>query len=377
LELIPGEGTEGRNTQWVDGTTFSLGAPILDFRLDQLNSDDEFRGQAAGILKFWIDVDEENLKSVRMHVRAFKMPDRYQTNILSPTGSVIVGLTKVDSIDLDRAVSQLIVPLDNVTDQLFKHGDLLGAVRGMLLLRQLYWGDRFQPSALSHHLPALNNLLLKAPSEFFFTAIDELGNGLDVQVLGCVADGKLLDRVDRIFLTGRKVTDSIVRPLKGACHLKWLHLRNTRISDEGVKFLKDLVELRELLLGGTAITDAGLKYLRRMEQLAILDLSRTRITSEGLKHLKRLPRLENLYLNGTKVGDEGLRHIGRLPCLEVLVLDGTRATDKGLIHLRGARRLRKLYRYRTKITDGAAAELQKTLRELIVIPNPVLPDARS
>jgi hypothetical protein len=89
LELIPGEGTEGKCTEWSGGTTFSLSAPILDFLLGQPDADEEFRGRAAGVLKFWVDVDEENLKRVRMSLREFKMPDHYQTNILSPAGTVI------------------------------------------------------------------------------------------------------------------------------------------------------------------------------------------------------------------------------------------------------------------------------------------------
>src|SRR5439155_20688984 len=86
LELTPGEGTEGKCTRWSGGTTFSLSAPILDFRLDKPDTDEAFRSCAAGILKLWIDVDEENLKRVRMNLREFSMPHGYRTNILAQAG---------------------------------------------------------------------------------------------------------------------------------------------------------------------------------------------------------------------------------------------------------------------------------------------------
>ena len=41
---------------------------------------------------------------------------------------------------MEHAIAQLRDPLDGVTHALFQH-DLLSAVRGMLRLRQLYWGD--------------------------------------------------------------------------------------------------------------------------------------------------------------------------------------------------------------------------------------------
>lgn len=71
------------------------------------------------------------------------------------------------------------------------------AVRGMLLLRQLCWDDRHQPSALSHHSNALNSLLGKAPASYFFEAIDELGNGLDVKMLASVRETQSTTRRSR------------------------------------------------------------------------------------------------------------------------------------------------------------------------------------
>jgi hypothetical protein len=341
----------------------------LDCRLDQPDTDEEFRARAAGILKFWIDVDEQNLKNIRMNLREFKMPDHYQTNRLSPAGTVIHGTSIVSRDDFERAISHLKDPLSGVADQLFRHGDLLGAVRGMLLLRQLCWSDRHQPSALTWHATSLNFLLGKA-STYVFEALDSLGNGLDVTLLAAVADSKLLAGVHRIYLTGRDVTDSIIAPLQGAHELKWLHLCNTSITNEGLKYLQELTELRELLLGDTPISDAGLKVLFRLDKLTILNLTGTKVTSEGMRHLTGLARLENLYLNETEVDDEGLRCLGKLPHLEVLTLNGTRVTDNGLTHLRQSRCLRKLYRSETTITDQGAEELQKVIPELVVIPPP-------
>jgi hypothetical protein len=370
LELIPEEGTEGRATGWKDGTSFSLGAPILDFPLTRINCDPEFRDEAAGILGFWIGVDERNLGFVRLNLRKFEMPSSYQTNVLPPGGRIIHGRLKTSAEDLDRASSQLREPLDGVTDQLFRHGDLLAAVRGLLMLRQLYGADYHAPLALGNHSNVFNTLLGKDPAEYLYEGLDAIGNLIDVRLLQGLKDGQLLARVQQVRLRGRDVTDDVIAALRHAGELRVLHLGDTRVTDDGLRHLKALRKLRELSLSHTKITDSTLRSLRGLAELILLNLARTRVSGAGMAHIGRLKRLENLYLDGTKVDDEGLRHVGKLPHLEVLTLDGTRVTDKGLAYLRRLGRLRKLFRARTRITDGAAAELMRVLPGLSIIPPP-------
>lgn len=370
LQLVPGTGTQGTCTEWSGGTSFSLSAPILDFELTRPETDREFRATAAGILKFWIDVDEANLRRVKLNLREFQMPDQYQTNVLPRGGKVFQGLGVVDREDLEQAVGHLKEPLDKVSDQLLKHGDVLTSIRGMLLSRQLCWDDYHRPQSLTIHANTLNHLLARAPASYLFEGIDDLGSLLDVRLLECLENSKLsglLDHVQRVYLTGRHVTDRLLAPLKDARELQSLHLCNTRITDEGLQCIKGLTELRELHLADTKVTDSGLKHLRTLRKLKILTLARTRISGVGLKHLKKLRQLEYVNLDETKANDEGLKHAARLPGLDLLTVNGTRVTDKGLMHLRKAPRFRRLDIKDTKTTQEGIAELQKAVPGLCVV----------
>ena len=198
LELIPGKGTTGRTTQWAGGQTYSLDAPILDFPIERILKDQEFRGTAAGILKYWIDIDNKNIQHVSHNNHRFDMPDRYVTNALPAGTRVIQSLTTVDRKELEEAICHLREPLDGVTHHLFQN-DLLAAVRGMLLLRQLYWMDRHNPLALSMHSLTLKSLLGKASTKYFYEAVDNLASVLDVAILQALSGGEHLQHVQRVL----------------------------------------------------------------------------------------------------------------------------------------------------------------------------------
>jgi hypothetical protein len=63
VSLIPGEPGNGVSTQWQDGEQFNLSAPILEFGVHQIE-EVHFREKAKAILKYWAEVDEENLQLV-------------------------------------------------------------------------------------------------------------------------------------------------------------------------------------------------------------------------------------------------------------------------------------------------------------------------
>ena len=295
------------------------------------------------------------------------MPNEYVTNSLPNGGRVIMSLNRIDTKDLEIAVSRLKEPLDDVSRHLFP-GNLLAAVRGMLLLRQLYGGDRHAPSALGMPSYTLNSLLGKESTGYGYEAIDDLGTMLDTAILQALGSGDHLRHVVRLILTGKHVTDKVVAPLHDAIGLKHLNLNNTRITDAGVKRLRPLAELETLGLSGTRITDQSMRVIKHFKHLVILNLDSTRVTSASLRHVKTLACLENLYLTGTKVDDSGLMHLAKLPMLEVLTLNGTRITGRGLTFLQSAPKLRKIELMRTKTTDEGIAALLEAKPELIIIP---------
>jgi hypothetical protein len=359
--FVPGEPGQGECSQWVDGERFDLSAPILEFGVDEIEKE-QFRERAAEILKYWIDVDQENLQLVRHGLRAFIMPDRYVTDELPSASRVIQSLRTVSREDLGRAVSFLRAPLDGVSQQLFHH-DLLSAVRGMLLLRQLYWDDDHAPQALSLLSNTLNELLDRTQTSYQYEAIDYLGGMLDLTILRSLGDrtGENLCDLQRLYLTGKHVIDSDLALLKYARDLRRLDLINTGVTDAGLKQLEGFTELRHLSLAGSDITDDGLSSLSRLAELRMLLLHETKVSSAGMIHLAGLTRLENLFLTDTQVGDDGLQPLGTLPALQELYLNGTLVTDRGLEHLRSSPNLRKVDHRRTQITESARDALLKKL----------------
>ena len=66
LTLIPGTENKAKPIEggWVEGESFQLRAPILDFTVQQI-LDDEFRDKVVRVLKFWIGYDVENLFRIK------------------------------------------------------------------------------------------------------------------------------------------------------------------------------------------------------------------------------------------------------------------------------------------------------------------------
>jgi uncharacterized membrane protein len=97
------------------------------------------------------------------------------------------------------------------------------------------------------------------------------------------------------------------------------------------KVLRSLQPVADLIvdaeLARTRITDAGLKTLAGFSNLRSLDLSHTAISSGGLAPLARLGKLESLNLTSTDVDDEGVRALRGKPRLRHLYLFGTKSSE--------------------------------------------------
>ena len=138
LGLVPTTDQNGKCTQWSDNTEFPLGAPILDASVVEL-LDDEFHKRAKEVLRFWIDVELENLARIKAGIHSFKMPYEYSTNSIDVNGWITQG---------DRAAPDLALAKDHVQEslaylasQLYQSGDLSGAARCAMLHRHFFRSD--------------------------------------------------------------------------------------------------------------------------------------------------------------------------------------------------------------------------------------------
>jgi hypothetical protein len=254
----------------------------------------------------WIDVDLDNLRRVQNGVRNFKVPSPYRTNECEVRGWAIQGVGHAESEDLAQGVARLKDSLDWVTTQLFKHGDLPGAIRGMLLLRHLYWTDYHGPASLTMLAGELDEALGKGETRWVNQVIDELGCKMDDLLLKELHDSTKLATVKRLYLGSSAITDQTMAHLASAVELRCLCLNDTGVTDAGITHLKGLTRLRELHLGETQATGSGLVHIRALTELEILGLSNTKVDDEGLRHLAGLQRLENLYLDNTPITSEGI-----------------------------------------------------------------------
>ena len=170
LELVPEGGTQGQCTQWEGGETFSLSAPILDFSITDTLTDD-FQDNTRRVLKFWLDIDDENLFRVRAGVQSFKMPADYRTNSTQVGGWVVQGITEADDESVQRAVDNLKEPLAWITAQLYRRGGLKEAIPGALLLRNIAKDDHHLHNGYLHR--ELNKLM-NMEGKYLYAGIDGL-----------------------------------------------------------------------------------------------------------------------------------------------------------------------------------------------------------
>jgi hypothetical protein len=112
----------------------------------------------------------------------------------------------------------------------------------------------------------------------------------------------------------RKAIDK-VKKLGGAVFLNdktpdrrllWVSFVNSEVTDDDLTVLKDLGgDLQKVDLTGTKITDAALLILKDLSSVEGLDLAKTEITDTGLAHLNGMPNLKSLNVMKTNVTEDG------------------------------------------------------------------------
>lgn len=180
LTLIPGTAGEGRCVQWEGGSSYSLSAPILDFGVNQIH-EENFRNRIKDILKFWIDIEEENLRRVKNKILQFSMPGKYKTNEKGDGSVIRHWVTRPSAEARKRAILSLEPQLTWLAQVLWNCGDISGAVRAALLHRHLFHDSSdHRGDSLAQLNIELGDKLGK--NHYAFNAIDDLGASLEQQL---------------------------------------------------------------------------------------------------------------------------------------------------------------------------------------------------
>jgi hypothetical protein len=174
LELIPGTETRADTVEWIGGDTFKLRAPILNFTIqDVLNPD--FRTRVAGVLKFWIEYDVENLFRIKSGIQQFRVPASYETNSAKCTAWITMGVRLQDE-SLLLAPDRLKELLGVITTHCYQKKDMVSAAIYAIALRQLSptgYSGPFDPHDQSLQME-LNKLFGMDPPKYAFQACDSL-----------------------------------------------------------------------------------------------------------------------------------------------------------------------------------------------------------
>ena len=187
LELVPTLDQIGTNTQWEGGTKFSLSAPIIDATVQELLND-EFHRQVWKVLRFWIDVDLENLARIKAGIHSSKMPAGYSTNANDVSAWAIQGFGGAP--DLGPAKDHVKECVAYLSSQLHRKSDLPGAVRCALLLRHFFKSDT---SGQTHDvfLHKAINERTNQDNGYLFRGADLLNSMIDDKLTqGCEQEGE-------------------------------------------------------------------------------------------------------------------------------------------------------------------------------------------
>ena len=179
------------------------------------------------------------------------------------------------------------------------------------------------------------------------------------------------DEIVEVYWRDPQLDEQRLRVLRGLSSIEKLELSGSKVTSQGLQHLAGLSRLYMLHLDGTEVGDEGVTQLARMRGLAVLSLDQTRVSDAGLKKLGTMRNLERLYLNGTQVTDAGLAELGKLTELKELSLVNTQISDAGLVHLKELKKLEMLKVYDTRVTQQGMNELHAALPQCVVwVPSP-------
>lgn len=153
--------------------------------------------------------------------------------------------------------------------------------------------------------------------------------------------------LERVQLTGKRMTTRCVEKLASMSNLKQLGLMNVSSRTDGEPTWKGLEQLRNLkdelwLCDCPPLTVDDFRKFAEFSELARLRIEGGRLISDAdIQRLRELDKLEFLQLTSSVISDEGLGTLGKLPSLERLFINCL-ATEEGLRILVRSPRLRHL-----------------------------------
>jgi hypothetical protein len=186
LELTPGSSAHGAPVNWQGGETFSLSAPILEASISDL-CDAHRLESLRNVLAAWVDADKTNCDLIRQGLARFRMPDKYETNVV-PTPSIVeVGALSVSDTILGRGVQRLTEAAECIGGQLAHQGDRTTALLAALLTSRLKKvvpnahharSDRV-PGWLGSFINGALNAALAQPGHYYYRGLDAVEQALE------------------------------------------------------------------------------------------------------------------------------------------------------------------------------------------------------
>ena len=174
-----------------------------------------------------------------------------------------------------------------------------------------------------------------------------------------------MQQLERLDLSGTKITNHGLLALKNLPKLQYLGLGNTKVSGEGIQFLQQLKNLRELSLSKSKISGPDLAPLGGLNKLKALDLSGTTMTSADLAMLPQIDALERLQLNNQvregHIDDLAIQYLQKQPSLKVLDLHWNWLTDGCAKFLSNLKHLKRLDISDSYFGAKGLAEIAKSL----------------
>ena len=163
---------EEEHQGWVEGESFQLKAPILNFTIQEILND-EFRAKVIDVLKFWIGFDVENFFRIKSGIHHFQVPYAYETNSTRMTGLTEQG-GPFDEESFLLAQKRLIELLRAIGFQHYRNDSFLSAAIYALILRHL--STDFKLGEFSAHNSFLHTKINNAfgVNRYAYEAIDSL-----------------------------------------------------------------------------------------------------------------------------------------------------------------------------------------------------------
>lgn len=128
-----------------EGCDISLGAPILDFSIEQF-LDPRFAEKVKQTLLTWAAMDDANIKRQRNGITNFKVPIKWAPNTEpNPNSTATFGhfVNPVADDRLEEALPNLGEALAFFGSEALKRGDMYAAALSVLLHRSVFPGDLF------------------------------------------------------------------------------------------------------------------------------------------------------------------------------------------------------------------------------------------